>query len=577
MTKRRGGLPDRTPPREGAPAAWPGPRAELAIAALLLALHAALVSWGIRTQSVTFDESFHVPAGVVHLDRGDPGVSPVNPPLVKLLFGAAALSAGAVAPSDSALATRDQFAAGESFMRRNADRFHDVFAAARLVSLALSLALAGVVWRAARRRGGPLAGIVALAAWSLAPEALAHAGIASMDVATALGWTAVALALDAFLRSGRWRDWSALALAVAFFATTRFSAFLVAPLALLALALYAARGRLVAPRAAVARIALLAPVAWVALGFAYGEWPVTRPLAESPVVSAKLVALRDAAPWLRLPVPGTMLEGLDRQMLHGEPGKLATYVNGEVLLTNHPMYFPYAVLCKWPLAILLAIAARLAFLFREGGRCGTGLWLPGVLFLFALVFMGVPNAGVRYALPLLPLFAIGIGDLAGGVARESAGRFWRGMTAAFAAILVAALAVEVLPSGPNWLPFFHRLAGEPALCERRLNDSNVDWGQGLIALREEMARRGIRRIHLAYHGTVDPAVYGIDYVPYRGGAPGPESDWLAMSSYFYVGLPSRPMTQEGFAPAIAVYGAEAFRPLVPVARPGGCMLLWKIR
>ena len=51
-----------------------------------------------------------------------------------------------------------------------------------------------------------------------------------------------------------------------------------------------------------------------------------------------------------------------------------------------------------------------------------------------------------------------------------------------------------------------------------MNDSNVDWGQGLIALRDEMERRGIKRIHLSYHGTTDPAVYGIDYVPYLADA-----------------------------------------------------------
>ena len=41
----------------------------------------------------------------------------MNPPFVKLLFGAAALGAGAVAPDDPVMATQDQWLVGESFMR----------------------------------------------------------------------------------------------------------------------------------------------------------------------------------------------------------------------------------------------------------------------------------------------------------------------------------------------------------------------------------------------------------------------------------------------------------------------------
>lgn len=581
MTKARAGpgAPASRARRRGAeagrtrPAAWPGPRLEHAAAALLLLAHAALVAWGIRTQSVTFDESFHVPAGVVQVLRGDAGVSVVNPPFVKRLFGAAALAAGAAAPGDSAVATHDQWRVGESFMRRNAARFHDVFAAARLVSLALSLVLAAVVWRAARARGGPLAGLVALAVWCLAPEALAHAGFATLDVATALGWTAVALALDAFLRRGRWRDWGCLAAAVAFLAVTRFSALLVVPLVALSLVLYALRGRLAAPRRALARLALLPPVAWLALGLAYGEFPLSPPLADVSPVSARLTALRDAAPWLRLPVPATMLAGLDRQSRDGEPGRLTTFVEGRAVTTTLPLYFPYAIALKWPLAILLGLLVRGAFALRERGRCGTGLWLPAALFLSSLVFLGVPNAGVRYALPLLPLAAIALGDLAGRPPARARG----GLAVAAGVALVAGLALEALPAGPDWLPFFNRAAGDERRREQRLNDSNVDWGQGLIALRSEMSRLGIRSVHLAHHGTVDPAVYGIDYVPYTGGAPGPEADWLAISSYFQAGLPGRLMTREGYTPANVVYDARALRDAPAAAHPAGCLWLYRLR
>ncbi|HXS81157.1 MAG TPA: hypothetical protein VN896_00450, partial [Methylomirabilota bacterium] len=63
--------------------------------ALLLAAHVVLAVWGAAKQSVTFDENFHLPAGVLEVAYGEMDVSTVNPPLVKALGGLAALAAGA--------------------------------------------------------------------------------------------------------------------------------------------------------------------------------------------------------------------------------------------------------------------------------------------------------------------------------------------------------------------------------------------------------------------------------------------------------------------------------------------------
>jgi hypothetical protein len=136
-------------------------------------------------------------------------------------------------------------------------------------------------------------------------------------------------------------------------------------------------------------------------------------------------------------------------------------------------------------------------------------------------------------------------------------------------------AVETGFAAPWYLSFFNWPSGGPGGGYRLVNDSNVDWGQGLIALREELARRGIRRIHLAYHGTADPAIYGIDYLPYLGGQPGPESDWLAVSSYYFVGLGQRMMTPGGRTPPLRIN----FSPLWgvrPAARAADCIYLFPL-
>jgi hypothetical protein len=159
-----------------------------------------------------------------------------------------------------------------------------------------------------------------------------------------------------------------------------------------------------------------------------------------------------------------------------------------------------------------------------------------------------------------------IGDLA----REPKARRW-------AMILIAAIALESARALPYPLSFFNAFAGGPGRGDRIVNDSNVDWGQGLVALKRELDRRGIRTVHLAVHGTVDPALYGIDYAIYAGGDLGTESDWLAVSSYFLVGLPARLTTFRGMSEQPVTYDFEALRARVPEARPAGCMYLFRIR
>ena len=103
----------------------------------------------------------------------------------------------------------------------------------------------------------------------------------------------------------------------------------------------------------------------------------------------------------------------------------------------------------------------------------------------------------------------------------------------------------------------------------------MDWGQGLIALRDEMKARGIRRVLLSYHGTTDPALYGIDYVPYKGGSPDPSLEWLAVSSYYFVGLTQRMVTPQGDTDFLGI----DFRPfwgITPAAMPANCIYLFRI-
>jgi tetratricopeptide (TPR) repeat protein len=109
---------------------------------------------------------------------------------------------------------------------------------------------------------------------------------------------------------------------------------------------------------------------------------------------------------------------------------------------------------------------------------------------------------------------------AGGVAGA---RLWRtGLAGRLAGLALAGwLAGGVLAVHPDEIAYANEAAGGPRKLWRLLTDSNVDWGQDLPALSDEVGRHPLRRLYLAYFGSADPAAYGLRYswIPAAGPAP----------------------------------------------------------
>ncbi len=554
--------PGRTPP----------PAVVGAIGAALLVLHVALLLWVSARNSVTFDESFHVPAGVRIVTAGDFVTSWAQPPLPKALYGAAALAAGARPPDPAACGPGRERFAGYSFMRENADRFARVYAAARLPAVAVALALALLVWRAAAAGSGPLGGLFALALWTASPEALAHGALAGVDLPTALVFFGASLAFAAFARGGGVRRWLVCAAWVALAFVTRFSAvqlFAIFPTMLLALAW---AGRLRRPAGAWLGLLALLPVALVAVNAGYGFQGTLTPLGRLELHAPSSLALQRALPALPLPVPVAWAQGVDYLAFLARAGQKASYALGQVRWASAWWYFPLALAVKWPLGLLVLLVLR-ALRPAEGARARARdvilLVPPAVIVAFA-IGSGL-DFGVRYVLPALPFLCVWCAGLVRGARPRARAGPWPALAAA-GLLLVAGESARALP---HPLAFFNVLARGHG--DRIVNDSNVDWGQGLVALRDDLRRLGIGRVHLAYHGTVDPALYGIDGVPYTGGMPGGESDFLAVSSYFFVGLPARLTTSRGMSEQPVRLDLSPLWTATPVAVSGGSIYVFRIR
>src|SRR5690606_25729787 len=81
------------------------------------------------------------------------------------------------------------------------------------------------------------------------------------------------------------------------------------------------------------------------------------------------------------------------------------------------------------------------------------------------------------------------------------------------AALLMLLVADTARIAPHYESYFNQLAGPWQNWSNILVDSNLDWGQDLIALRQVMDEQGIDNVNLAYFGKAAPEAYGVRYRP----------------------------------------------------------------
>jgi hypothetical protein len=274
-------------------------------------------------------------------------------------------------------------------------------------------------------------------------------------------------------------------------------------------------------------------------------------------------------PAMRLPLPAPMLEGADA--LNGElEKKPGAFILGDSYGGSVWYYYPAATLIKLPLATLLLVGGSLALMagwifLEEKPTSDEKAILAAALFymLFSIV-LGRVNLGFRYVLPMVPLLFLLTGRLWGPVAQRPFGiavtrRQWAVLA------LLCAVALESLSVAPHFLAFANIIWGGPGQGYKSINDSSFDWGQGLLDLKRWMDDAGVKRVHLAYFGSVEPSVYGINYVPLSKES---DDEFVAISTFFLAGLPQRLHTQEGVTDIASLENFRELQEKHPVAKLG---------
>ena len=488
------------------------PRRHLHILIPLLLITFWLTVSSLVNDSPTMDEQNHIARGLAFLRTGDPRLSLEHPPLINSLSALPLLTLELRLPTDhpSWNQTDGWYAFADQLLWEYNPQFvSQIIFLARIPIVFILLILSLIGYRFASQLWHPRAGLIAATLLLFDPNIIAHARYSTTDIG---GATTLLLAMFAlwclFNRSHDSQSsasrtrlcFAATAVTLGFAWASKLSnlgfvpifAFLaVLPIYNETWTIAAALRRLLTYLLAGA-ISIV--VVWALFGF---EWSAYN------FVDAHLSGLNKVSG----PLP-TFFEGTERIALTTSTGRDA-FLLGDYSSDGFPLYFPIAFLVKTPLPTLLLIAAAALFTlnFRETRGKAFFLLIPALIF-FSLTMRSGLNIGYRHLTPMVVLLYVLVAGLTPHAWRQE-----QRLTLRSFIVIVGTLGVVAtsLLAYPHYLGYFNPIVGRDNGWQV-LGDSNIDWGQDLIRLRNWMADEGITQVKLSYFGSARPDFY-VQYAP----------------------------------------------------------------
>ena len=473
----------------------------LAVLAVGIAVARIASTYHVFTQAM--DEPNHIAAGMQLLQDHVYDLEFAHAPVGRVLVAIGPYLEGLRMPETGELPDR-----GNAILNGNQHYWRNL-ALARMGTLPFFMLACAVVWCWADHIGGKQAALLGLAVFSLIPPVLAHASLATLDLAAA------ATVVFALYRFALWLEnpsrstslW--LGVAVALSVLTKFSAVLFLPgcaAVLLGLVLAVNRGKLpwqqTLPKL-LAYLCLSAAACWLVVwaGYFFTVYPV-----------------------LGIPFPGGQaVHGILQLARHNGGGHSAFFL-GEWRRTGWWYFFPVLLGVKTPLPFFLLLCGALIVTIPSCRRqMDWRILAPGVCALSILLFC-IPshiNIGLRHVLPIYLLLAIMVGF---GLSQLPRNTFARGAAAA----ALVWLLISSLLAHPNYLAYFNELASQQP--ERIEVDSDLDWGQDLARLAAWLKVRAVNEVSISYFGSADLSHAGLpafhELRPFQK-----VTGWVAISAY----------------------------------------------
>ena len=498
----------------------------------VVSVHVGLGLWIAYRYSPTIDEPRHLLKGLRLWENHDFDFASGNTPLPNaLVTWPVRLQFPEIAVGSLENLPLEQFRPGE---------FRQALFISRACSLLFSVAGAICCFLWGKELYGELSGLIASVLWCASPNVLGHAPLVTCDIAvTSLGLWAAYL----FWRLLEKPNWSraifsglslGLAMLAKYVAVVLFVLFPIYWGVRLALQNEAPERKELIRQFFMLGFILCLAILVVNAGYLF--YGTLQPLASYTHVCENILGISKEsflARWLLVPVPEDYIRGavaIDSLLASGHRSFLA----GSWRDQGWWYYYLYGMGVKVTLGVLLLSIVNVCGMFRNGVRQSE--WFVVVTFVALLAFVSSLSSmshHFRYVFPALPYLFL--------LASRSFATFSQNVfpSIKLSTFVVLWCVLSSLVCYPHNASYFNELAGGPKSGKHHLLDSNIDWGQDLVYLRDWMEDHEIEKADLVYFGAVDPSEYDVDFDfprPSEQGTLSSSNRYMAVSVNFLEGL-----------------------------------------
>lgn len=498
----------------------------------------------------TWDEPFHIAAGMQWLDQGRFTYEPYHPPLARVLMAIGPYLNGVrIVDNTSSLPT--MIYEGNTILHTGG-AYEKNLALARLGILPFFIVASLVVTLWTRTFAGEAAALLATLLFTTVPPVLAHAGFATLDMACAAMVSATLFSLTLWLNKPDLRRSLLLGIVLGLTIISKLStlAFLFVD-GILIIGIYGLyfhkRKKIikdsVLPKpktwlTSSAVVLLLCTLTiWSGYRFSvrYLLRPENRPHAQIDQVVRTQGLLHDMAYFMveNVPIPAPEFGiGIHDFFARNDQGHLAFFL-GDIQGSGRWYYFPVIFLFKTPLPFILLGIIGIFFILKNVSQTDLKwmqMIIPAIASLGVLAtgMLGNIDNGLRQILSIYPLLATVAGY--GAFSLISINRRSYLVGAGLLAILFSWQLISSFSAHPDYVAYFNELAMNHP--EKIAVDSDLDWGQDLKRLASTLHDRGISEIKIKYNGSagIDLTEFPLpkmqELIPYQH-----ETGWIAISIF----------------------------------------------
>jgi hypothetical protein len=513
------------------------------LAVVLATIGVARIASTYSVFNQTWDEPGHIATGMEWLDRGSYTYMPMHPPLARVAVALGPFIDGSRSVGEPLKSLEASSHEGNQILHARGTyvSYFRTLTLARIGILPFFLAAAALVWAWSRRLFGDAPALAATALFTTLPPVLAHAGLATTDMASAATILGAVFAFTVFFERPTLRRSVILGAATALAVLAKISAVFFLPVCMVVVAgwcrYFGPKGSPPAATEGGGRVSGLAlagftafVLVWAGYQFSFGAIFTTDSRPHSGIdrridANSSLHGLAYAAVEAPVYPAPELFHGIGDVINHNDGGH-PSFLLGERRVRGWWYFFLVALGVKTPVPFLVLASIGVAVTVRRGWR--SRAWEDAVpaLCAAAILLTVIPstiNIGVRHILPIYPLLAI--------VAAAGAATLWKadrhpllGRSA-----LVALFAWQIGASAlahPDYLAYFNETVGRHP--ERVLVDSDLDWGQDIKRLSDTLRSLDIDEVAIAVAGSVDLERHNFPEI--RRLEPNhPTSGWIAVS------------------------------------------------